>query len=138
MIISKPAKELAVLLQTKVMLERVDTEPGFKQNGDTIRQLNIVSNNKNQFVINYGVGADNYEFGLTQDQAFEALASAIQKHGDRIKFHALLMPARAGLEHCVMDLNSDVIMRAIEYYDVRIDEILIRYDVLVEKVIKNV
>lgn len=134
--IEKPAKELAILLQTKIMLERVNTEPGMKSDGSNIKQFCLLANKQNEFAINYGAVVENLDFSLTQTEAFKNLTNAIQKHGDRIKFHALTMPARAGLEHCVMDLNSDVIMRIIEYYEIRTDEILTRYDILIEKIIR--
>lgn len=137
MLLSKPSKELAIRLQTKVMLERANTEYVVKHDGFLFKQFLIIANNKNQFVLNYGPGIENYEFNLTQDEAFEGLAKAVMSHGDRIRFNALAMPVRGGIDHYLMDLNSDVIVRVIEYYEIKIDEILTRYDVLVEKVIKN-
>ena len=45
MIISKPSKELAILLQTKVMLERANTEHVVKHDGFLFKQFLIISNN---------------------------------------------------------------------------------------------
>lgn len=132
----KPAKELAILLQTKVMLDRANTEYSVKQDGSVFKQLNIIANSKNIFAINFGPAAG-YDFTLTQDEAFKALAEAIKNHGDRLRFHLLALPVNAGLEHLSVDINSNVIMRVIEAYEIRIDEIVTRYDILIEKVIKN-
>lgn len=140
MLIQKPSKELAMLLQTKVMLERANTEIITRIDGNLIAQFNIISNSKNQFLLNYGPaisGYDDWEFSLTQDQAFSALAEVIKAHGDRIKFNLLMLPPGKQVEHSLIDLNNDVLIRVIEYYEIRLDEILTRYDVIVEKVIKN-
>lgn len=136
--LNKPAKELAILLQSRVMLEVANSKEIAMINGNN-DQFNIVANQKNQFLLNRGpaMSIDHWDFSLTQDQAFKALADAIQSHGDRIKFHLLRLPVTKSIEHCMLDINGNVLIRAIEYYEIRIDEILTRYDVLVEKVKQN-
>lgn len=134
-----PARELSILLQTKVMLEAPNIDNDIKHDGNKFKQFNIVSNSKNQFLLNIGPALDEYNFSLTQDEAFKALSEVIQNCGDRLKFNILRLPIprNSGLEHCAVDLHENVIIRIIDYYEIRIDEILTRYDVLIEKVIKN-
>jgi hypothetical protein len=134
--ILKPAKELAILLQTKVMIERANSEFITKHDGHLFKQFNIIANNKNMFALNCGPTAG-YEFTLTQDDAFKALAEVIKKHGDRIKFHLLALPVGKTVDHVTLDINDNVIIRAIDFYEIRIDEILTRYDVIIEKVNTN-
>ena len=132
MTIIKPAKELALLLQTKVIIERANTEFVLKLNG-TNKQLYLVSNDKNMFKSGYGPLINDNDFNLTQKEAFDYLCDKIKKL-DRIRFHLLFLPITPSVDHVSVDINSNVIMRIIEYYDIMTDEILTRYDILIEKV----
>lgn len=132
----RPAKELAVLLQNKVMLERAYTENLSKINGsNTRKQLVIISNEKDMFAFSYGpaIGYD-LEFTLTRNEAFNNLAEAIKSHGDRIQFLLLQVPINKSFDNVTVDVNNNVIIRIVEYYEVVLDEILTRYDVLIEKI----
>jgi hypothetical protein len=135
--IEKPAKELAQLLQTKIILEVPDMSMRIRHDGQITKQLNLVANNKNTFLLNIGPAIDDYNFCLTQDEAFKALAEQVKLFGDRIKFNLLVIPYTRGVEYCCSDVYEKVTIRTIEYYEIRIDEILTRYDILISKVISN-
>lgn len=134
--IEKPAKELSLLLQTKIILERPIVDMLARHDVDIIKQFNLISNKKNIFLLNIGPVIDDYNFCLNQDEAFKALAESVKSFADRIRFHLPYLPISRGVEHCSADISNDVVMRIIEYYEIRIDEILTRYDVLIEKIIK--
>jgi hypothetical protein len=138
MMIEKPAKELAQLLQTKIILETPDMSMQIRHDGYVTKQLNLIANNKNIFLLNIGPAINDYNFSLTQDEAFKALAEQIKLFGDRIKFNLLVIPYTRGIEYCRSDVYEKVTVRTIEYYEIKIDEILTRYDVLISKVISDV
>ena len=135
--IEKPAKELAQLLQTKIILETPDMSMQIRHDGYTTKQLNLISDNKNAFLLNVGPAIDDYNFSLTQDEAFKALAEQVKLFGNIIKFNLLVIPYTRGIEYCRSDVYEKVTVRTIEYYEMRIDEILTRYDILISKVIDN-
>lgn len=132
--IIKPAKELALLLQTKVIIERAYADYIYKINGEN-KQLYLVSDQDNKFKTGPSISSDD-NFSLTKEEAFDYLANEIKKL-DRVRFFLLALPLSGAVDHVTVDINSNVIMRIIEYYDIMTDKILIRYDVLVEKVINQ-
>lgn len=134
--IEKPSKELSTLLQTRIMIERANSECVTKQDGVIFKQFYLLSDKSNAFTdfkSSYG-DIISYDFKLTAKEAFHNLAEAIKAYAARIRFHMLELPIAGSVDHVIADISSNVIVRMIEYYEIRSDEILTRYDVLVEKV----
>jgi hypothetical protein len=48
----------------------------------------------------------------------------------------MVVPIKA-VEYTRLDLFNNVIVRVVEYYEIRIDEMLTRYDILIEKADTN-
>lgn len=134
MTILKPSRKLFEYLRPKAVIERASFDQFAKLGGVSgeAHQYHLLSNGENKFVLEYGPGVENLVFSLTENEAFEKLAAAIGDY-KKVRFHLLWLPGR-GVLHCSADVHDDVAMRVIEYYEMRIDEVLTRYDVLVEVV----
>lgn len=131
MSVVKPAKKLSLLLQSRMILETASTTSGLKFNGADVKQFHLIADSHNMFLCGYGPAVDLDNFTLMEDQAFEKLAGELGQL-KKIKFHLPVLPVSRGVEHCSADLYRDVAIRVIEYYEIRIDEVLTRYDVLVQ------
>lgn len=133
MTVFKPAKKLSEYLLKKVILEQASSN--FVKLGQFIglHQYHLLENQDGKFLYEYGVGVNNYDFTLTENDAFEKLSDVISEL-KKAKFHLLWLPISRGLDHCTADIHGNVIIRTIEFYEAAIDEILKRYDVMVEAV----
>jgi hypothetical protein len=132
--IIKPAEKLSNILKTKVVLERASTTPLKLGTFDNLHQFHLVSNSENKFVVEYGVIHDNFEFTLSEDEAFAKLAGKLGEL-KKIQFHLLWLPVAMGIDYCSAHIHGNVVMRVVEYYAVQTDEILTRYDVLVQAIV---
>ncbi len=104
----------------------------FKKLGEPeTKQLYIKSNSKNLFSNKF----DDYNFIVSPEDAFHTLAEEIKNFSSdgNIKFNFLIVPFKA-VEFVNINIFNEIIIRCISYYDVHIDDILTRYDVLIEKV----
>jgi len=95
---------------------------------ETRKQKYLISNSKDLFSSNI----DDLIFDISADAAFDLLAHEIKKYSRIIKFNLMIIP-KNGIEYCRLDFYKKVVIRSVEYYEIRIDEILTRYDVLIEK-----
>lgn len=131
MTVLKPARKLFEYLRPKAVLKKAHLSH-FSKLGDPVgsHRYHLVGNEQGKFVAEYGVALENMEFTLTENEAFEKLAAFIAAH-KKVRLH-LLWLANRGVLNCAVDIYHDVVMRVIEYYEIRSDEVLTRYDVLVE------
>ncbi len=135
MTVLKPAKVLSHHLKPKIVLEIASS--AFLKLGETagLHQHHLIENSDGLFVYEYGVAVERLEFKLTADEAFSKLANVVSDL-NKVKFHLLWLPVSRGLDHCTADIHGNVIVRTIEYYEPRTDEMLTRYDILVEDLTK--
>lgn len=96
------------------------------------KQLWILSNYKNMFCSD----KENLIFDISPEVGLGMLAAEIKKYSKNIKFNLLIIPAKT-VQYVRLDFFNNIIIRIIEYYEIRIDEILTRYDILIEKVNSN-
>lgn len=111
-----------------IVVHSFDYEAIFKMS-DTRKQLYIKSNNKDLFSTTF----DTYDFIISKETAFSGLATSIKKFGQSIRFNLMVLPPKTVIS-ASLNAVEKVVIRIIEYYDIQCDEILTRYDVLIEKV----
>jgi hypothetical protein len=139
-VVIKPAEKLTNVLRTRVVLERASSEQ-LKLGGCAVmngivaklHQFHLIGNSENKFVLEYGVAHYDFKFELSEDEAFDKLADKLGEFG-KVQFHLLWLPVSRGLEYCTAHIHDNVIMRVIEFYEIRSDEILTRYDILVSAI----
>lgn len=125
--IVNPAKLLHENLK-EIVINRPDYENIFRM-GDDRKQLYIKSNSKDLFSTTF----DTYDFNISKEIAFAGLAATIKNFHQSVRFNLMVLPPKAVISASI-NVVENTIIRIIEYYDVQCDEILTRYDVLVEKV----
>lgn len=131
MMIMKPAAKLFALLKPPASWEqRSELIGGMRCDGKRYFQFNIVSDESGKFLSGSGPGIDFDGFILTEDEAFGALAGQVRKLDDPI-FHLPMLPLR-GVDHVMVDIHQGVVIRVVDCYEPRIDQVLTRYDILVE------
>jgi hypothetical protein len=87
-----------------------------------------------RFLFGYGAAINStLDFILTKEDAFSMLAHAIKIGKKKVKFHALVVPIGSGIVASA-ERNKNIFMRILKYYEVRIDQIITRYDIMIEKV----
>lgn len=125
-----PAQKLRVLLDDKVDL--VDPGAGFLRLGEIAGclQLYLIENQHHKFASGYGAGYNEFNFTLSEDEAFQNLAAVIANL-KKVKFHLLWFPTK-GIEYVATDIYAKVVVRTAEYHHSEADEIFTRYDVLVQ------
>lgn len=128
--IINPAKLLHENLK-EIVISRPDYDV-ISRMSEYKKQLYIKSNSKDMFSTTF----EDYEFIVSKEDAFKGLATAIKDFNQSIKFNMMVLPPKTVLS-ASLNVVEDTIIRIIEYYDIHVDEILTRYDVLVEKVISN-
>lgn len=128
--IINPAKLLHENLK-EIIVNRPNYENIYRM-GDNRKQLYIKSNSKDLFSTTF----EDYDFSLTKEAAFAGLASAIKMFSQSVKFNIMILPPKTVIS-ASLNVVEDTIIRIIEYYDIYCDEILTRYDILIEKVNQN-
>ena len=114
-----------------VVIDTFDYENIFRMS-DNRKQLYIKSNSKDLFSTSF----DSYDFIVSKEDAFAGLAKAIKDFGMHVKFNLMVLPAKTVIS-ASLNVVEKTVIRIIEYYDIASDEILTRYDVLIEKVNTN-
>lgn len=128
--IIKPAKELLnKLINIHIADANVSDLTRLDENK---KQFYILFNSKDLFSSN----RENLIFDISPEVAFCYLASEIKNFSLAVKFNLMIIPPKAVINSS-LNIVDNVIVRSLEYYEIRIDEILTRYDILIEKVIKN-
>lgn len=128
------ANKLLSLLNDNILNLKITQSMKF--NGHSILQFHLIKNSNNKYLLNYGPAAEenNLNFILTEVEAFKNLAAVVNNFENcKIQFHNLVLPIGPAYK-ASKDFNDKVFIRIIEYYNVYIDEILTRYDILIEKV----
>ena len=115
----------------EINISRPDYET-ISRMSDFKKQFYIKSNSKDLFSTTF----DTYDFTVSKEDAFKNLAISIKTFSQIIKFNLMVLPPKTVLS-ASLNIIENIIIRIIEYYDIQCDEILTRYDVLIEKVNSN-
>ena len=127
----KPAKLLNDHLYGLCVIDKPDLT-SLHRLDDNRKQKYLISNKDNLFSSNI----DDLIFNVSAEDAFKNLAQTVIIHHHFIKFNLMVVPIKA-VEYTRLDFFNNVIVRVIEYYEIRIDEMLTRYDILIEKADTN-
>ena len=125
--IVNPAKLLHENLKN-VIVDRPNYETIYRMS-EYKKQYMIKSNSRDLFSVNF----EDYDFSISKEEAFAGLAATIKSFSQHIKFNLMVLPPNTVIS-ASLNVVENTIIRIIEYYDIQCDEILISYDVLVEKV----
>ena len=115
----------------EIVISRPDYENIYKMS-DHRKQFYIKSNNKDLFSTTF----DTYDFTVSKEDAFKNLAASIKSFGQSLRFSLMILPPKSVLS-ASLNVVENTVIRIIEYYDIYCDEILTRYDILIEKVNPN-
>lgn len=97
-------------------------------------QLHLIEcKSKGKFLFEYGA-TTSLDFILSKDEAFGNMSNALIILNCKLKFHRMTLPNHSSYK-VSEEIFEKVYVRLIEYYEIRLDEILTRYDILIEKIL---